>query len=166
MQHRYRRVPLCCCRRKSPGRPFSARVTIPTDGSAACAWRPDRHTTIRTRSCRATSAAIWARIGIVLSMVWAIMGSIWALKLAFRTRLPELRDLPDPDHRQSFWLSATFSDAVGRRSRAEACGGCHCGPRNYPPGVAACLRPGRPRPLDQTRLPTSNLAPALRLLWP
>ena len=25
----------------------------------------------------------WARIGIVLSMVWAIMGSIWALNLLF-----------------------------------------------------------------------------------
>ena len=27
----------------------------------------------------------WARIGIVLSMVWAIMGSIWTLNLLFET---------------------------------------------------------------------------------
>ena len=56
----------------------------------------------------------WARIGIVLSVVWAIMGSIWALNCS-SARLPELRDLPDPDQRQPFRLSATFSDAVGGR---------------------------------------------------
>jgi hypothetical protein len=59
-----------------------------------------------------------------------------------------------------------FSDAVGRRSRAEAYGSCHCGPRTYPRGVDACLRPGRPSPLDQTRLPTLNLAVPQRRFGP
>lgn len=85
---------------------------------------------------------------------------------AFRARLPELRDLPDPDQCQPFRLPGTFSDAVGRRSRADVCSGCACRPRTYPRGLDARLRPGRPRPLDQARLPTLNLALSQRRFGP
>lgn len=108
----------------------------------------------------------WARIGIVLSMVWAIMGSIWALNLLFETvyqnyaTCQTLISASPSDCQQLF--QTQLADARGRRLTAVG----HCGPRTCPRGVDACLRPGRPSPLDQTRLPTLNLALSHRRFSP
>ena len=94
----------------------------------------------------------WQRVAIVLSVVWAIVGSLWALNLLF-ARLPKLRNLPTSKQRQCLGLSETVRDAVGDGSTAAIDRSSHCCSRSHSCRVAARLRADRDSAMDTPRLP-------------
>ena len=102
----------------------------------------------------------WARIGIVLSTVWAIIGSLWALNLLFEPvyqNYATCRTLiiaSASDCRQLY--ETQFADARQRRLTAVAVVGL--GP--IPVAWLLVLRLGRPSALDQTWFSIHTLAPS------